>query len=140
MRALLRLSWILSFLALALRPGIGLAEDTIDTEPTKDGPLTIRPLTHASVLLEWKGREIYIDPSGTYDWASLPKADLILVTHEHGDHASPATVAKIRKAETQIVANPGAARQFSGAKVMKNGDEIALLEIGIEAVPAYNVV
>jgi L-ascorbate metabolism protein UlaG (beta-lactamase superfamily) len=119
---------------------MALAEDRVDTEPTKDGLLTIRPLTHASVLLEWKGREIYIDPSGTYDWASLPKADLILITHEHSDHASPVTVAKIRKAETQIVANPGAARQFPGAKVMKNGDETELLEIGIEAVPAYNVV
>src|SRR5215208_6152362 len=105
MRALLRLSWILSFLSLALHPTIVLAEETIDTEPTEDGPLTIRPLTHGSVLLEWNGRAVYIDPSGTYDWASLRKADLILITHEHGDHASPATVAKIRKAETQIVAN-----------------------------------
>jgi L-ascorbate metabolism protein UlaG (beta-lactamase superfamily) len=130
----------MSFLALALRPPIVLAEDTIDTEPTKEWPLTIRPLTHGSVLLEWQERAIYIDPSGTYDWASLPKADLILVTHEHADHASPATVTKIRKAETQIVANPGAARQFPGAKVMKNGDKLDLLEIGIEAVPAYNVV
>jgi L-ascorbate metabolism protein UlaG (beta-lactamase superfamily) len=127
-------------MALALRPAIGLAEDRIDTEPTKEGPLTIRPLTHASVLLEWKGQEIYIDPSGTYDWASLPKADLILITHEHSDHASPTTVAKIRKAETQIAANPGAARQFPAAKVMKNGDETELLGIGIAAVPAYNVV
>jgi L-ascorbate metabolism protein UlaG (beta-lactamase superfamily) len=140
MRAILRLAWIMSFVALALRPAIVLAEDTVDTEPTKEGPLTIRPLTHASVLLEWKGREIYIDPSGTYDWASLPKADLILITHEHSDHASPATVAKIRKPETEIVANPGAARQFSGATVMKNGDETELLEIAIQAVPAYNVV
>jgi L-ascorbate metabolism protein UlaG (beta-lactamase superfamily) len=92
------------------------------------------------VLLEWNERAIYIDPSGTYDWASLPKADLILITHEHGDHASPATVAKIRKEGTEIVANPGAARQFPGATVMKNGEEIERLEIGIEAVPAYNVV
>src|SRR5918996_276779 len=131
MRAFLRFSWILSFLALALLPANMLAEDTIDTGPTEEGPLTIRPLTHGSVLLEWKERAVYIDPSGTYDWASLPKADLILVTHEHGDHASPATVAKIRKAETQIVANQAAARQFPGAKVMKNGDEMELLEIGI---------
>jgi L-ascorbate metabolism protein UlaG (beta-lactamase superfamily) len=140
MRALLRLSWILSFVALALHPAIMLAEDTVDTEPTEEGPLTIRPLTHGSVLLEWKQRAIYIDPSGTYDWESLPKADLILITHEHGDHASPATVAKIRKAETQIVVNQAAARQFPGATVMKNGDEIERLEIDIEAVPAYNVV
>ena len=54
MRALLRLTWLLGFLALALHPALGRAEDTVDTEPTKEGPLTIRPLTHASVLLEWK--------------------------------------------------------------------------------------
>jgi L-ascorbate metabolism protein UlaG (beta-lactamase superfamily) len=114
--------------------------ETHDTEPTKEGPLTIRPLTHGSVLLEWKELAVYIDPAGTYDWASLPKADLILITHEHGDHASSATVAKIRKTETQIVANAGAARQFPGATVMKNGDERELLGIGIQAVPSYNVV
>jgi L-ascorbate metabolism protein UlaG (beta-lactamase superfamily) len=136
----LRSLWPLCLLALALCPLPVLAEETIDTEPTEDGPLTIRPLTHGSVLLEWNERAVYIDPSGTYDWASLRKADLILITHEHGDHASPATVAKIRKAETQIVANAAAARQFPGATVMKNGDEMELLGIGIEAVPAYNAV
>ena len=140
MRALLRLSWILSFLALALRPAILLAEDTIDTEPTKEGPLTIRPLTHASVLLQRKERVVYIDPSGTYDWASLPKADLILITHEHPDHCSPETVAKIRKRTTQIVANTNCARQFPGAGVMRNGGRRNYLGIGVRAVPAYNMV
>lgn len=91
------------------------------------------------MLLEWKGLAVYVDPSGNYDWESLPEADLVLVTHQHGDHASPATVAKIRKAETQIVTN-AAARLFPGAAEMKNGEKLELLGISIEAVPAYNVV
>src|SRR5439155_1853394 len=106
-----------------------------DVEPTRGGPLTIRPLTHGSVLLQWRGQSIYIDPAGNYDWGSLPKADLILITHEHPDHSSPETVAKIRQRTTQIVANPNAARQFPGAGVMRNGGRRQYLGIGVRAVP-----
>jgi L-ascorbate metabolism protein UlaG (beta-lactamase superfamily) len=111
-----------------------------DTEPTRGGPLTIRPLTHGSVLLQWRGKSIYIDPAGSYNWASLPKADLVLITHEHPDHCSPETVAILRKPATRIVANPVCARQFQGATVMRNGDRRRLLDVDIMAVPAYNMV
>jgi len=116
------------------------AAATGDVEPTSGGPLTIRPLTHGSVLLEWHGQSIYVDPAGSYDWGSLPKADLILITHEHPDHCSPETVAKIRKQTTVIVANANAARQFPGAGVMRNGSRRNYLGVGVHAVPAYNMV
>ena len=42
---------------------------------------------HASVAIEYEGRHIYVDPVvGHADYASLPKADMILVTHSHYDH------------------------------------------------------
>lgn len=111
-----------------------------DTEPTRGGPLVIRPLTHGSVLFQWRGKAIYVDPALNYNWASLPKADLILITHEHPDHCSPETIAQIGKTGTQIIANPNCARQFPGAGVMRNGDRRQVLGVRIMAVPAYNMV
>jgi L-ascorbate metabolism protein UlaG (beta-lactamase superfamily) len=132
--------WLLSFLLLAVRPAHAApAAATGDVETTKGGPLTVRPLTHGSVLFQWRGRAIYVDPAGNYNWASLPKADLILITHEHPDHCSPETVAKIRKTDTHIVANANCARNLPGAIAMKNGDRRRLLDVGILAVPAYNM-
>jgi L-ascorbate metabolism protein UlaG (beta-lactamase superfamily) len=140
MRRFYRAVWPYLLLLLFARPAAALPAPGVDVEPTRGGPLTIRPLTHASVLLQWHGQSIYVDPSGNYPWASLPKADLIFITHEHPDHSSPETVAKIRQRSTVIVANPGAARQFPGAGVMRNGGRRNYLGIGVHAVPAYNIV
>ena len=129
---------LLGLLALLIRPAAAMPGSAGDTERTRRGPLVIRPLTHASVLFQWRGQAIYVDPAGSYDWGSLPKADLILITHEHPDHCSPETVAKIRNSRTQIVSNADCARQFPGAIVMRNGGRRQVLEIGIRAVPAYN--
>src|SRR5438552_225424 len=114
--------WLWALLLVPLWPAAARAVDAVDVEPTRGGNLTIRPLTHASVLLQWRGKVVYADPAGPQDWSNLPKADLIVITHEHGDHCSPETVAKIRKPGTRIVANPNCAKQFPGAIVMRNGD------------------
>lgn len=138
-----------AILLVAAVAGVGLrarhtarAQDVVkdDVEPTSQGPLTIRPLVHGSVVFEFQGRFFYVDPSGSYNWDSLPKADLVLVTHEHTDHSSPAVVNRIRKAETQVIANERSAPRFAGAIVMHNGDRQELLGVTVEAVPAYNVV
>jgi L-ascorbate metabolism protein UlaG (beta-lactamase superfamily) len=118
------------------------AQDIVpaDVEETSMGPLTIRPLIHAAVLLQFRDKNYYIDPAGNAEWDNLPKADLVLVTHEHGDHAAPAVVNRIRKDTTRVITNERTASRFPGATVMKNGDKIDLLEVTVEAVPSYNVV
>jgi L-ascorbate metabolism protein UlaG (beta-lactamase superfamily) len=132
---------LLATLAITLSYCTGAQEPTQDdVEQTSQGPLTIRPLVHGSVLLQFNGKNYYIDPSQSYDWDSLPKADLILITHEHGDHASPAVVARIKKDGTQIITNPASAARFPGATVMRNGERLDVQGITVEAVPAYNVV
>lgn len=93
-------------------------------------------LGHASFRL--KGEKIiYIDP-----WkldASAESADVILVTHNHGDHFSPADIAKISRADTIVVAPPVVAEKMSGKPiVVKPGDQITAAGIAIEVVPAYN--
>jgi L-ascorbate metabolism protein UlaG (beta-lactamase superfamily) len=115
-------------------------EPTAATEKTNAGPLVIRPLTHGSLLFEFKGKNYYVDPAGSFAWSTLPKADLILITHEHGDHCSPETVAQIRKRETIIAANAASAAKFPGALTLKNGDRKKLLDVTVQAVPSYNLV
>jgi L-ascorbate metabolism protein UlaG (beta-lactamase superfamily) len=141
--------WMVAALLAAAVVGGGLiafrdghAEDAArdDVEQTNQGPLTIRPLVHGSVLLEFQGKAYYVDPAGSYAWDSLPKADLVLITHEHGDHLSPQVVDRIKKEGTQIIANERSAPRFTGAIVMHNGDRQELLGVTVEAVPAYNVV
>jgi L-ascorbate metabolism protein UlaG (beta-lactamase superfamily) len=69
------------------------------------GNLTIRPITHASFLMTYQGKTIYVDPdSPTSLYTGLPKADYILITHSHGDHFDTAAIAAVMISTTQIVA------------------------------------
>jgi L-ascorbate metabolism protein UlaG (beta-lactamase superfamily) len=94
-------------------------------------------LGHDSFRIDSDGIVIYLDPFQLKDG---PKADLILITHDHMDHASPADVAKIQKPETVIITVAQAAAKFKGQiKTVKPGDELNVKGISIKAMPAYNV-
>ncbi|GAB4254771.1 MAG: MBL fold metallo-hydrolase [Acidobacteriota bacterium] len=103
------------------------------------GDVTVVPITHASLLLQWDGKNIYVDPWGRGDYAGLPKADLILITDVHGDHLDPAQVAALRREDTPVVAPPAVQEQITDARVVKNGESIDVLGIRIDAVPMYNL-
>lgn len=74
------------------------------------------------------------------DYANLPNADLVFITHEHGDHFDPKALAQITTEKTPIVATPTVSEKLPNSTTMKNGDAITLEGLSIEAVPAYNVV
>ncbi|NTW78260.1 MAG: MBL fold metallo-hydrolase, partial [Syntrophaceae bacterium] len=58
-----------------------------DNIKTGEGDLSITFLGHATLMISFNGKIIHIDPVSQYsDYSKLPKADLILVTHEHVDH------------------------------------------------------
>lgn len=69
----------------------GAAGKEMESFDTGRGEFRITFLGHASLVFEFGGAVIYIDPVRQYaDFSKLPKADLILVTHEHGDHLDAA--------------------------------------------------
>ena len=112
--------------------------DTIDGP---EGGVKITFIGHASLIFEYKGKVVYVDPwSELADFSKLPKADLILITHEHPDHLDMAAIKAIIKDDTIMLANRLAAEASPRFAVMKNGDRQVIFGIGIKAVPAYNLV
>jgi L-ascorbate metabolism protein UlaG (beta-lactamase superfamily) len=94
-------------------------------------------LGHDSFRIEGDGLVIYIDP---WKLEGGPKADLVLITHDHRDHCSPTDVAQVWKEDTVIVTVAAAAAKLTGQiEVVKPGDELTVKDIPIKAVPAYNV-
>lgn len=120
-------------------------------EFTTSGGQTVRfhALVHASIRLDIGSRHIYIDPvsklgNRTIDYTAMPKADYILVTHEHGDHFDAEAIRMLSGKSTRLVTNRRCADLLQNAdvptpEVMKNGDRLALAaDFSLEAVPAYN--
>lgn len=110
----------------------------------KGTTVAIQPLMHASLRIQFDKKEIEIDPVGklgdrTTDYSLLPKADIILITHEHHDHLDPQAVKQLMKADTTVVANHNSAEILGYGHQMANGDKFSPApNIEIEAVPAYN--
>jgi L-ascorbate metabolism protein UlaG (beta-lactamase superfamily) len=117
------------------------AQNLYETDhiPTPAGDLEITFLGHGSLLFNYNGLNIYVDPfSRVADYSNLPKADVILITHEHGDHLDPDAIQRITTGNTAVVLTELAARQMSGDFVMRNGDSQTVKGIPVQAVPAYN--
>jgi L-ascorbate metabolism protein UlaG (beta-lactamase superfamily) len=112
-----------------------------DTIPTSGGPLEITFIGHGTLMLGFGGKVVHIDPYGRpADYATLPKADVVLITHAHGDHLDPAALAAVRTPRTEVVVAPVCAGKVEGAIVLKNGEERVVQGISVAAVPAYNLV
>jgi L-ascorbate metabolism protein UlaG (beta-lactamase superfamily) len=112
-----------------------------DVLPTSQGNLAITFLGHGSLLMAFGGKVIHVDPfSQVADYSQLPKADLVLITHDHYDHLDPKALQAILKPGTTVVASRVCAGKVKDAIIMNNGDSRMVLGLAIEAVPAYNIV
>jgi len=113
----------------------------IDKIKTAQGDLVITCIGHGTLMLSFGGKIIHVDPVLQYaDYTKLPKADLILITHEHPDHLDLKAIDTLKTGKTSIMTTENIARQLPGSIVLKNGDEKTLMGLKIEAVPAYNLV
>ncbi|MCK9212264.1 MAG: MBL fold metallo-hydrolase [Ignavibacteriaceae bacterium] len=112
-----------------------------DIIKTSAGDLKITFIGHASLIFEFKNMIIHIDPVSKYaDYSKLPKADLILITHEHYDHLDSKAIELIKKDGTKLFCNEVSLPTAAGGSVLKNGETVSYKGIKISAVPAYNIV
>ena len=120
------------------------AAQKVDEFTTKSGKkVTITCIKHASMEINYNGVEIQVDPVGMWlkpetDYATFPKANIILITHEHKDHFDREAIHQIRTPATAIYVNQAVFGHFKNGLVMKNGEKVQYADdISIEAVPLY---
>lgn len=121
------------------------AQSMADTYQTANGKFSVHPVSHASMVLNTDNGVIYVDPvGGAEKYAGLPKADMILLTHEHGDHLNVDTLLGLVDENTTLLTNPAVLAKLPGALKEKasaigNGDITEMSGVKIEAIAAYNL-
>ena len=116
----------------------------VDIFKTKSGKtVKFHALVHASIRMEYDGKEIEIDPvtklgNKTINYSAMPKADYIFVTHEHGDHFDKAAIKQLTGDKTQLITDKRCADMLGYGNIMSNGQQSTFSDISVEAVPAYN--
>jgi L-ascorbate metabolism protein UlaG (beta-lactamase superfamily) len=131
----------LFFAAFCATLALGQERFEKDRIQTTAGTLEITFIGHGSLMLNFNGKTIHVDPFGKLaDYGTLPKADVVFITHEHQDHLDPAALQQVRRADTIVVLTQKCSEKVSDGIVMKNGDVRAVAGIAVEAVPAYNLV
>lgn len=124
-----------------------VSREEVDLFCTTSGTLVRLFCTkHGSVRVQIGDKWLYVDPVGAalppvVDYSTMPKADVILVTHEHHDHHDPAAIEQLKTEQTLIIANPNVKKAHNGQewREMKNGETLQLPNgWQLEAVAAYN--
>jgi L-ascorbate metabolism protein UlaG (beta-lactamase superfamily) len=111
-----------------------------DLIKTSGEDLEITFLKHATLYFTFGDLVIHVDSTNMFaDYADLPQADLILITHEHFDHFDPEAIASLRKEGTVVVGNEACGEKLEDCVVMRNGDVKTFHGLQVEAVPAYNI-
>lgn len=115
-----------------------------DTFATDGGEVSVHPINHASFVMQTPTGVIHVDPVGDAAlYADYPAPDLILITHEHGDHYNAETLSALMADGTHLITNPAVHDMLpdelaSGAETMANGDSSDWNGVSIDAIPAYN--
>lgn len=132
-------------IVLSIFPVLGaFSQSTFERDviKTTKGDLEITFIGHGSLMMKYMGKTIYIDPySNLADYGSLPKADVIFLTHHHRDHLDEAALKQVQTENSVVVLTRLCAEKLkTGGIIMNNGDVQMVSGINVEAVPAYNLV
>jgi L-ascorbate metabolism protein UlaG (beta-lactamase superfamily) len=137
---------LLIFTGILFLVGTALTSESSDFEedviPTSQGDLKITCIGHGTLMFHFKEKVVHIDPVFRYaDYTKMPKADLILVTHEHGDHLDETAIRDLMKEGTSIIWTKKCSEKVNieSSIVMINRETKTVQNIKIEAVPAYNI-
>ena len=116
-----------------------------DVFETPAGAITIHPVDHASFVAETPVGVIYNDPVGDpANYADFAEPDLIVITHEHGDHLNVETLNALVGEKTRLITNPAVHDMLPDALKAKtdaigNGGQAVFRDMTIDAIPAYNL-
>mgnify|MGYP003700913347 FL=1 len=120
------------------------AQDGGDSYDTDSGKITVHPIAHASFVMTVPGLVIYNDPVGGAEaYQGRPAPDLILITHEHGDHYNVETLEALVQDGTRLITNPAVFDMLpddlkARATAIGNGQSTDIGALTVDAVPAYN--
>ncbi len=144
-KLLLKISAVFMMLVCGMGTAYGQQQPEVDEFKTVHGKrVKFYALVHASIRIVYDGKEIEVDPvsklgNRSTDYAAFPKADYILLTHEHGDHFDKGAIGLLTDGSTQLITNKRCADMLGYGEVMANGDRKELApDVTVEAVPAYN--
>ncbi|RYE32790.1 MAG: MBL fold metallo-hydrolase [Sphingobacteriaceae bacterium] len=130
MKKLLTILFLLPFSVVLAQP---------ESFVTKKGNLEITPVFHAALVIQWNGVTVFADPyGGTERYKNTKAPDVILITHEHGDHLDEATLGGLDLTKTELVAPQKVIDQlknktFAKITVLPNGKSLVIKDIKIEA-------
>ena len=131
----------LALFCFSLTTSVGQA----DKMETNDGFVTMTPILHATTVLEWKDMTIYMDPYGGADrFEGFKPADIVCITHLHGDHLNKETLAGLDLSNTRLYAPQSVIDELGEIKFseiirLDNGQEDTFKGVTIHAEPMYNL-
>jgi L-ascorbate metabolism protein UlaG (beta-lactamase superfamily) len=142
----MKFKFILTFIATLGVLSASAQRPAVDHEKVKGGELTIQPITHATLVLSYQGKNIYVDPTGGADaFKGLPAPDMILITDIHGDHLDPKTIDAVNTNHAVLVVPQAVADKLpattdkSKLVILNNGQTSTQLGVEITAIPMYNL-
>ncbi|MCB0688505.1 MAG: MBL fold metallo-hydrolase [Saprospiraceae bacterium] len=136
------MKWISVFILIFFLQNVDAQTDLL---VSNDGDIQMTPITHATLVLQWDHKTIYIDPYGGSDkFTPFPPADLICITHPHGDHLNQETLRGLDLTKAILVAPQAVIDELGDIKfkeivMLSNGEESEILGLTVQAVPMYNL-
>ena len=128
--------WLLPLYLMA-----GSADFEVDTLKSGHNDLKITFIGHGTLMFTFKDKVVHVDPwSRLTDYTQLPKADLILITHDHGDHLDAKAIKTLKKSDTLMLLTEKCRSRIDEGTIIRAGQVKLWQGLKIEAVPAYNLV